>query len=230
MREQARAIIFEEILKPRRAMPEKAGQAFVNNILALDRKRLTIFVVIILILWWYEQRTKAEELNSDGGPGSGRYPKGSGEKAAGEANSAGRTTSAEEKQKKIDSIKIDFSRDNTLPGLNKEDLAELGLKKDKPVLLKKNIIEKNKAAHPNVKESEYAYIIGLSLYNSELRLPGHETKPRFNFIARVGENKSSVVLLEVAETAENYEIVNLHWLHERQRTQKEKMGEKYKKN
>jgi hypothetical protein len=57
MNEQARAIILEEILKLRRAMPEKAGQAFVNNILALDRKRLTIFAVIILILWLYERRT-----------------------------------------------------------------------------------------------------------------------------------------------------------------------------
>jgi hypothetical protein len=51
-----------------------------------------------------------EELNSDGGPGSGRYPKGSGEKAAGEANSAGQTTRAEEKRKKTKSVKIDLKQ------------------------------------------------------------------------------------------------------------------------
>ena len=44
--------------------------------------------------------------------------------------------------KKINSIKINFDRDNILPGLNKEDLADLG-KEDKPLLLKKNIILRN---------------------------------------------------------------------------------------
>ena len=139
------------------------------------------------------------------------------------------TTSDEEKQKKIDSVKIDFDRDNTLPGLNEEDLEELG-KDDKPVLLKKNIIDKNKATHPDVKEGDYAQIIGQSLYNPDMIVPGHKDKPYFNFVSRVGIDKNTVVLLELAETKENYEIVNLHWIDDRATQQKIARGGKNKNN
>lgn len=121
-------------------------------------------------------------------------------------------TSAEEKQKKINSIKIDFKADNVLPGLNSETLKELG-KSDKPVLLKKHIIDKNKANHPDVMENEYKEIIGQSLYNPETILPANKDKPAYhNFVKRVGEDKSTIVLLEIAENKDNYEIVNLHWI------------------
>ena len=53
-------------------------------------------------------------------------------------------------QAKIDSLKnIDFSKDNTLPNLNKDTLEQYGFE-DKPVLLKKSITEKNKANHPDI--------------------------------------------------------------------------------
>ena len=135
------------------------------------------------------------------------------------------TTSAEEKQKKIASVKIDFDSDNTLPELNKEDLDELG-KESKPVLLKKSIIEKNFKKHPEVSQSEYNAIVGQSLYNPDGVFPGHDTEPRFNFVSRTGVDKSAITLLEMAETKDNYEIINLHWIKNRQRIQKEKMGVK----
>jgi phage-related protein (TIGR01555 family) len=130
-------------------------------------------------------------------------------------------TSPEEKQKKIDSVKIDFTKDNTLPGLNTEDLDALG-KEDKPVLLKKGIIEKNLEHHPDVSPDDYAKIIGQSLYSPEAILPANPDKPYFNFIKRVGLDKSSIVLLELAETKNNHEIVNLHWISDEGRERKER--------
>ena len=126
-----------------------------------------------------------------------------------------------EKQKKIDSVKIDFETDNILPGLNKETLSELGIE-DKPVLLKKSVIDKNLAHHSEVNREEYDKIVGQSLYNPDIVVPGHENKPYFNFVSRVGVDKNTVVLLEASGNNDYFEIVNFHWLKDRQRRQKEK--------
>ena len=93
---------------------------------------------------------------------------------------------------------------------------------DKPVLLKKSVIDKNLAHHPEVSREDYNKIVGQSLYNPDIVVPGHEDKPYFNFVSRVGVNKNTVVLLEMSENNDNFEIVNLHWLRDRQRRQKEK--------
>ena len=141
---------------------------------------------------------------------------------------SGKTSDAE-KQRKIDSVNIDFDRDNTLPGLNKEDLEELGVE-DKPVLLKKSIIDKNLKHHPEVKIEDYNKILGQSLYDPDLIVPGHDDKPYYNFVARVGEDKNTVVLLQVKNTnSGNMEIVNLHWSYDRQRGSIKAKGDKIKK-
>ncbi|MDR1439919.1 MAG: hypothetical protein LBJ10_07905 [Clostridiales bacterium] len=170
-------------------------------------------------------------LMHDGGPGSGNFGHaGRPGEAGGSAPSGGAgggKTSGAEKRRKIGSVRIDFSRDNVLPELNKEDLDELG-KPSKPVLLKKSVIAKNDAHHPEVPHEAYAEIIGQSLYNPELVVPGSEKSPYFNFISRIGNNKNTVVLLELEETKTNYEIVNLHWSRDRQRKQLERKGNKNK--
>jgi len=138
-------------------------------------------------------------------------------------------TPDDEKQRKIDSVRIDFTKDNKLPGLNKEDLVALGAS-DKPVLLKKNIIEKNRNDHPEILPGDYNTIIGQSLYNPDGIFPGHASKPYFNFASRVGEGKSTITLLEIAKTKDYYEIVNLHWLENVARGRKERKGERIKKS
>ena len=145
---------------------------------------------------------------------------GSGEK--GDDKSKSVKTSEAEKQKKIASVKIVFGEDNVLPGLNSEDLEELG-KENKPVLFKKSVIEKNKKHHPELSEDDYNIIVGQSLYNHDGIFPGHETEPRFNFVSRTGINKNALTLVEMAETKDSFEIINLHWIGDRQRKQKEKM-------
>jgi hypothetical protein len=126
-----------------------------------------------------------------------------------------------EKQRKIDSIKINFSGDTELPRLNAETLQELGIE-DKPVLLKKGILEKNKKNHPEVDSSEYSYIIGRALYRPDAVIPGHNEKPYYNFISRTSEGKSAITLLDTG--ANSYEVVNFHMISNRQRRQKEKQG------
>ncbi len=80
----------------------------------------------------------------------------------------------EEKQKKIDSVKIDFGRDNILPGLNAEDLAALG-KTDKPVLLKKSVIDRNFKRHPEIDKAEYDMLLGKALYDHDISFPGFKS-------------------------------------------------------
>ena len=86
-------------------------------------------------------------------------------------------------QAKIDSFKnIDFSKDNKLPNLNKDTLEQYGFE-DKPVLLKKEVIDKNKREHSDIDETLSKRIIGNCLYRPEAILKGNKNKPDYyNFI------------------------------------------------
>ncbi|WP_288550774.1 phage portal protein [uncultured Brachyspira sp.] len=136
--------------------------------------------------------------------------------------------SKEEKQKeieeKIEKLKeIDWTKDNTLPNFPKYFLDEYGLE-DKPILLKKNIIEKNKLNHPDITEEEARRIIGNALYKPETILKANHEKPTYhNFISRTDDKHSDIVLLELSDEKENYEIINYHIIKNRQREQKEKL-------
>ena len=51
---------------------------------------------------------------------------------------------------KIASVHIDFDKDNILPELNDGDLEKVGSKVNKPVLLKKGVIDRNEKRHTDV--------------------------------------------------------------------------------
>ena len=133
-------------------------------------------------------------------------------------------------QAKIDSLKnIDFSKDNTLPNLNKDTLEQYGFE-DKPVLLKKNIVEKNKLNHPDITDDMAREIIGNSLYKPEAVLKANKDKPAYhNFITRLKNDKNSIVLLELSDEKDNYEIVNYHYLDDYGVRKKEKIDKNIKK-
>lgn len=69
-----------------------------------------------------------------------------------------------------------------------------------------------------------------ALYNADAIIPGNAEKPYYNFIARVSDKKSSVVLLEVADNKDNFEIVHLHWAKDKQRRTLERKGNKINKS
>jgi hypothetical protein len=71
-------------------------------------------------------------------------------------------------------------------------------------------------------------MIGKALYDADAILPGNAEKPYYNFIARVSGDKNSVVLLEVADNKNNFEIVHFHWAKNKQRRTLEKKAERIK--
>lgn len=115
-----------------------------------------------------------------------------------------------DRQKQIDNLHIDFDGDNLLPELNPKDLKELD-KKSKPVLLKKEIIERNLHEHPEVPQEEYDEIIKGALYDGDLRFKGKSERHNqdyMNFVKTIPHH-NSLVLLQLAEHKDNYEIVHL---------------------
>ena len=134
-------------------------------------------------------------------------------------------------QAKIDSLNsIDFSKDNKLPNLNQDTLEQYGFE-DKPVLLKKEVIDKNKRDHSDIDETLSKRIIGNGLYRPEAILKGNKNKPDYyNFISRIDDNHSDIVLVELSDEKENYEIINYHIIKNRQRKQKERRDKSLREN
>lgn len=121
-------------------------------------------------------------------------------------------TTLEEIREKQSMVNIDFTRDNYLPRLNKEDLRELN-KEDKPVVASKRMLDRNKMAHPDINEVEYNVLLINALYTPQYILPANPDKPYyFHFIANIENNKNSGVIVELSETKENYEIVHIQKL------------------
>ncbi|MDE7063860.1 MAG: DUF1073 domain-containing protein, partial [Desulfovibrionaceae bacterium] len=123
------------------------------------------------------------------------------------------STQTQTPQQKIDSIRIDFDRDNILPNLNPETLTELG-KPDKPVLLKKNIIDRNDRKHSDVSREDAARMIGEALYRPLHVVKGNVAKDYTNFIG-IDREKNCVVLLDMTETSDNFEVVHWHYTRPR---------------
>ena len=159
---------------------------------------------------WIEEKHKRDK--------NGRFAKN------GSNNSATLSETDKEIEEKINQLKnIDWNKDNILPKLNKDILKQYGLK-DKPVLLKKNIIEKNKLNHSDITNDEAIRIIGNALYKTETVLKGNINKHTYyNFITRTDDEHSDIVLLELSDEKENYEIINYHIIRNVDRQRKEKL-------
>ncbi|MEI0799610.1 hypothetical protein R4Q14_14965 [Brachyspira intermedia] len=147
----------------------------------------------------------------------GKFTKGSGEDNKQEdKEETNNEDSSEEKQKeekeikeKIEQLeKIDWTKDNTLPNFPKSFLKKQGLE-DKPILLKKNIIERNKQQHPDITEEQAIRILGNSLYRTEAILKGKSKRPDYyNLITRIDNNYNDLVTVELSNEKDNYEIVH----------------------
>lgn len=120
---------------------------------------------------------------------------------------------------KIASVHIDFSRDNILPELNEEDLRKVGAKENKPVLLKKSIIDRNTQRHNDVMP-DTEKILTQTLYSPLEIFRGNIEKPYYTFVKplrisnRNGKNEYGIVLLDVDTRKDNFEIVHWHWVNE----------------
>ncbi|MDR1998043.1 MAG: hypothetical protein LBQ83_06945 [Candidatus Margulisbacteria bacterium] len=105
-------------------------------------------------------------------------------------------------------------KDYRLPAIPRK-LRSVLKKENKPVILKKKIIIKNKNNHPEIALTEYDNILRTGLYKTqEVLQPNFQLKPNyFNFIARAENN--TVVVIELADTKKEYEIVGFFKINNR---------------
>lgn len=120
---------------------------------------------------------------------------------------------------KIASVHIDFNKDNVLPELNEEDLAKVGSKVNKPVLLKKGVIDRNAKRHNEVMGDTEA-ILTQALYSPAEIFKGNSQKPYYTFVKpmriskRNGKDEYGIALLDVDASKDNFEVVHWHWVNE----------------
>ena len=110
-------------------------------------------------------------------------------------------------QEKANSINIDLTQNNILPKLDNNALDILK-SPNKDVLLKINIIKRNKERHPDLTEADNNIILG-SLYKYNQILQDKKKTNYFHFIQRFGEI-NYVVLLDNTQTKNNFEVVHYH--------------------
>ena len=170
----------------------------------------------------------------------GKFTKGSGEDDKQEdKEKANNEDSSEEKQKeekeikeKIEQLeKIDWTKDNTLPNFPKSLLKEYGFQ-DKPILLKFNVIDRNfNERHKDVDKEKAIKILGNALYKTDEIFYGRVDRPNYyNFIHYTDDDHSDLVLVDIEEKKENYEIVHFYRLNKKSLKRLEKQMKKLKKN
>ncbi|MDR0486351.1 MAG: hypothetical protein LBH29_06480, partial [Elusimicrobiota bacterium] len=98
--------------------------------------------------------------------------------------------------------------DFRLPDLNSADL-DLMKKENKPVILKKNIVERNDKKHSDIRGQENK-IISEALYKPDLILQSKkELKPNYYTFVKINDD-SSIVLLEMSDEKDNFEVVHYY--------------------
>ena len=170
----------------------------------------------------------------------GKFTKGSGEdnKQEDKEETNNKDSSEEEKQKeekeikeKIEQLeKIDWTKDNTLPNFPKSLLKEYGFQ-DKPILLKFNVIDRNfNERHKDVDKEKAIKILGNALYKTDEIFYGRVDRPNYyNFIHYTDDGHSDLVLVEIEEKKENYEIVHFYSMNKRGQRKLEKQTDKLEK-
>lgn len=125
-----------------------------------------------------------------------------------------------EKVKSVDDLTDeDFSkptRSVELPSLPSKVDDAIGAK-GKPVIIKKNILEKNYKSHPDLTPNQSREILESALYRPDLYGNNQKTKRPYNWVVinttdEAGHNR--LVLLEVNKNKDNVEIVHWHYIRD----------------
>ena len=104
-------------------------------------------------------------------------------------------------------------KDYELPAIPIQTLKKLN-KLSKPIILKKNIIKKNKNNHPEVDVKEYNDILSKGLYKTDVVFKTNKNDDYFNFV-HYDDESNAQILIELSETKDNYEIVNFYKLSDK---------------
>lgn len=101
-----------------------------------------------------------------------------------------------------------------LPSLPERTLKLIG-KEAKPVLLKKNILKKNRDHHPDLSPEISRKILQKALYESSIFIQDKpSSKPNYWVLVEVG-GKNSLVTIEISETKDAHEIVGWRFAKEK---------------
>ena len=134
-----------------------------------------------------------------------------------------------EKVKSVDDLTDeDFSkpyRNVELPELPKNVDDAIGAN-GKPIIIKKNIFEKNGKSHKDLSASQSREILTEALYHPNLYGQNQKTSRPYNWILIHNAEKHSSVILEVSHNKDNVEIVNWHYLDDVTLKQKERQAVK----
>ena len=87
----------------------------------------------------------------------------------------------------------------------------------KPVIIKKNIFERNKIAHSDLTPEQSREILTAALYTPDLYGQNQKTKRAYNWVVistKSADGNNRLVLLEINENKDNVEIVHWHYLRD----------------
>ena len=94
-----------------------------------------------------------------------------------------------------------------LPSLPERTLKAMG-KEAKPVLLKQNILEKNRNHHPELSEKDSRETLQKALYENDLVGQSQPSKrPNYWVAVQLSSGKNAVAVLDITETKTHHEIV-----------------------
>ena len=94
----------------------------------------------------------------------------------------------------------------------------------KPVVIKKNIFEKNRDSHKDLSPEQSREILTDALYTPDLYGQNQKTSRPYNWILIHNADKHSSIVLEVNHNKDNVEIVNWHYLDDDSLEQKKKQA------
>lgn len=112
--------------------------------------------------------------------------------------------------------KIDFTNDNILPAISKEDAEMLGVQ-ERPYLLKKSVGARNKIRHPDIDDEKAKEILVRALYQRDKILQGtHDNKPDYYHFAAFVDNHNYLALVDFTPSKEYNEIVHYHIMRQKE--------------
>ena len=118
------------------------------------------------------------------------------------------------------------TRNVQLPELPENVATAIGTD-GKPVVIKKNIFEKNSKSHKDLTPAQSREILQAALYNADLYGQNKKTSRPYNWILiHLSDDRNSAVLIEVANEKDRAEIVNWHYLRADSLRQKERQAVK----
>ena len=119
-----------------------------------------------------------------------------------------------ETKAKIESINIDITKRNTLPPLNKEVAAQLGIE-PLPFRLRRKKFKRNELRHIMNHIEEINMLLGLALYATDSYCAGKQ-KGYINLITKTGDNDNATVMFNSTTGKYGYyEIIHYFYAEDR---------------